>query len=389
MPDEPSSLTLDETPVIVERADLPALFAALQARGLRLVGPTVREGAIVYDEVASVDDLPIDYTDRQEAGRYRLERRGDAAVFGYAVGPHSWKRFLHPPSLRLWQATREDGRLHVRPEPHDMPRTAFIGVRACELHAIAIQDRVLMGGSYRDPAYTARRKSIFVVAVNCGQAGGTCFCASMGTGPQVESGYDLAVTELLDGAAHRFLVEVGTLEGADVLSAVPRHAASEDDRRAAARVVAETAAHMGRHLDTDDIHAVLTRDPEHPRWTEVATRCLTCGNCTMVCPTCFCTSVEDTTDLAGERAERWRRWESCFMTDYSYIHGGSVRTSAKSRYRQWLTHKLATWYDQFGTSGCVGCGRCITWCPVGIDLTEEVPALRLRPANEPERGKEG
>jgi sulfhydrogenase subunit beta (sulfur reductase) len=373
MPEEPSEMPSEG---IVERAHLPHLFDALRARGYRLLGPTVREGAIVYDDVAGVDDLPIGYTDRQEAGRYRLERRGDAAVFGYAVGPQSWKRFLHPPSLRLWQATREVGGMRITPEPPDVPKTAFIGVRACELHAIAIQDRVLMGGAYRDPSYTARRAGIFVVAVNCGQAGGTCFCVSMGTGPQVESGFDLALTELLDGGSHRFLLEVGTPEGAEVLDAIPRRAATEEDRQAAARVVAETATHMGRQLDTADIHAVLTGHPEHPRWTEVATRCLTCGNCTMVCPTCFCTSVEDTTDLSGEHAERWRRWESCFMMDYSYIHGGSVRASAKSRYRQWLTHKLATWWDQFGTSGCVGCGRCITWCPVGIDLTEEVPALR-------------
>jgi ferredoxin len=211
----------------------------------------------------------------------------------------------------------------------------------------------------------------------------------MKTGPRAESGFDLALTELLDGQSHRFLVEVGTPEGVEVLEAIPRHPASAEDLRTAAHVVAETAAHMGRQLETADVRAVLTRDPEHPRWAEVATRCLTCGNCTMVCPTCFCTSVEDSTDLAGEHAERWRRWESCFMLDYSYLHGGSVRTSTKSRYRQWLTHKLATWWDQFGTSGCVGCGRCITWCPVGIDLTEEVPALRatlpLLPQGEGER----
>jgi ferredoxin len=387
MPDEHSPAA-DEL-ALIERDDLPRLFEALRGQGFRLLGPTVREGAIVYDDVAGVEDLPIGWTDHQEAGRYRLERRGDAAVFGYAVGPQSWKRFLHPPSLRLWQATREDGQLQITPEPQDVPKTAFIGVRACELHAIAIQDRVLLGGAYRDAAYAARRANIFVVAINCGQAGGTCFCVSMGTGPQVERGFDLALTELLDDAGHRFLVEVGTPEGAEILAMVPRYAASAPDREAAARVIAETTAHMGRQLETADIHAVLTRDPEHPRWAEVATRCLTCGNCTMVCPTCFCTSVEDTTDLAGEHAERWRRWESCFMVDYSYIHGGNVRATPKSRYRQWLTHKLATWIDQFGTSGCVGCGRCITWCPVGIDMTEEVPALRTAPVRAPEHGEEG
>jgi ferredoxin len=96
----------------------------------------------------------------------------------------------------------------------------------------------------------------------------------------------------------------------------------------------------------------------------------------MACPTCFCTTVDDVTDLTGSQAVRSRRWDSCFSMDFSYIHGGSVRSSGASRYRQWLTHKLASWQDQFGASGCVGCGRCITWCPVGIDLTEEVEAIR-------------
>jgi sulfhydrogenase subunit beta (sulfur reductase) len=382
MPREGSSnaVAIGDT-VIVGRADLHHLLDALHARGYQVLGPTVRERAIVYDELTSIEDLPIGYTDRQEAGSYRLERRDDGALFGYAVGPHSWKRYLHPPSLRLWQAERRDGGFHITPEPLEAVRTAFLGVRACELHAIAIQDRVLLGGAYADPAYAARRGSIFIVAVNCGQAGGTCFCVSMGTGPKATAGFDLALTELMDDGQHRFLMEVGTQAGLEVLRAVPHHPASEADVQAAKRVVEATAAHMGRHMETDGIHDVLTRDPEHPRWAEVATRCLTCGNCTMVCPTCFCTAVEDVTDLSGERAERWRRWDSCFTMDFSYIHGGSVRASSKSRYRQWLTHKLATWIDQFGTSGCVGCGRCITWCPVGIDITEEVQALRA-PADE-------
>ena len=131
-----------------------------------------------------------------------------------------------------------------------------------------------------------------------------------------------------------------------------------------------------RNIDTTGIKELLYQNFEHPRWDNVAGRCLTCANCTMVCPTCFCTTVEDVTDVTGDHAERWRRWDSCFTQSFSYIHGGSVRTSAKSRYRQWMTHKLASWIDQFGSSGCVGCGRCITWCPVGIDITEEVRAIR-------------
>ncbi|HMA36651.1 MAG TPA: 4Fe-4S dicluster domain-containing protein [Chloroflexia bacterium] len=371
--------------VVVQRADLHQLFDALRAQGYQILGPTIRDGAIVYDELATVEDLPIGWTDVQEGGTYRIKRRADAALFGYNVGPHSWKRYLHPPVLRLWGARREPGQgWQIVDAPEDtLPRRAFLGVRACELHAIGIQDRVFLGGSYVDPAYQARRAGVFMIAVNCGQAAATCFCTSMGTGPGVPPGYDLALTEVLDATHHYFVVDIGTAAGAEVMGAVTCVPAQAAERETAAQIVATTAAQMGRTLDTTGIKELLYANLEHPRWDDVASRCLSCGNCTQVCPTCFCTSVEDVTDLAGQEATRTRTWDSCFTTDFSYIHGGAVRPSPKARYRQWMTHKLATWIDQFDTSGCVGCGRCITWCPVGIDLTAEVRAIRATPASPP------
>jgi sulfhydrogenase subunit beta (sulfur reductase) len=361
---------------VIERSDLGYLFDVLARRGYLLLGPTVRDGAIVYDEIASVDELPAGWTDQQGPGSYRLVRRDDCALFGYTVGPQSWKRNLHPPALRLWSGSRDGAGFQIEAEAETSQKMALIGVRSCELHAIGIQDRVFLGGPYVDPHYKVRREGLFIVAVNCGQAGGTCFCVSMGTGPEVTSSYDLALTEVLDGGKHFFVVRAGTSEGEEVLSELPQREASTQEREAARNVVARTATQMGRSMDTVGLKELLYGNIDHARWEEVATRCLTCGNCTQVCPTCFCTSVEDVTDLTGERAERWRRWDSCFTTDFSYIHGGSVRSSPKSRYRQWLTHKLASWHDQFDTLGCVGCGRCITWCPVGIDITEEVKAIR-------------
>jgi formate hydrogenlyase subunit 6/NADH:ubiquinone oxidoreductase subunit I len=332
--------------------------------------------------------LPAGWTDHQEAGRYRLERRDDAALFGFAVGPQSWKRFLHPPVETLWTMRQGEG-VTVSSAITTTPRFAFLGVRACEIHAIAIQDRVLRDGPYPDAAYAMRRQDAFIVAVNCGQAGGTCFCVSMRTGPKADSGFDLALTELLDGDGHQFLVEVGSEAGAELLESVPHHPAAEAHHAAAAAAVARAANHMGRSLDTDGIKELLQSNLDHPRWDDVAQRCLTCGNCTMVCPTCFCTTVEDHSDLTGASAERVRTWDSCFTVDFSYLHGGSVRSTARSRYRQWMTHKLASWFDQFGSSGCVGCGRCITWCPVGIDITQEAAAIRSTPNAGKETQHEG
>ena len=195
----------------------------------------------------------------------------------------------------------------------------------------------------------------------------------------METGFDLALTELIEEGRHLFVVEVGSAAGQNLVRDLPHRPASEEEISAADRVMAKTAGQMGRTLDTSGLKELLQTNSNHPRWDEVAARCLTCGNCTNVCPTCFCTTIEDTTDLSGSTAERVRRWDSCFTLHFSFIHGGSVRSSARSRYRQWITHKLAHWIDQFGSSGCVGCGRCITWCPVGIDITEEAAAIRAAP----------
>jgi ferredoxin len=354
---------------------LADLLRALREHDYQLVGPTIRDGAIVHAEIHGIEDLPAGWTEIQEAGRYRLEPREDGALFGFAVGPQSWKQFFFVPSLRLFTIRKTADGFAVEPERASRPKLALIGARSCDLHAIEVQDRTFFHGPFVDADYASRRKDLFVVAVNCGQAGGTCFCVSMNTGPRATGGFDLALTELA-GERHRFVVEPGSEQGWQMLQRVHVEEAPPEDVRQAESVVAHTARSMGRTMETTGIKELLYRNAEHPRWDDVAQRCLACTNCTLVCPTCFCGSVEDVSDLSGETAERWRRWDSCFTLEHSYLHGGSIRSSIRSRYRQWLTHKVASWIDQFGTSGCVGCGRCITWCPVGIDITEEVGAIR-------------
>lgn len=361
--------------IVLSLDGLQALLDALRQQGRRVVGPTVSDNAIIYDDIGSVADLPRNVGDAQEPGRYQLRERDDGALFGYAVGPQSWKKFLHNPLQRLWRAARRGNDVAIEVEAPEPGHFAFIGVRACELNAIAIQDRVLMGGDYVDPHYKARRDGVFLVAVNCSDPAGTCFCVSMKAGPRATGGFDLALTELIADGAHEFLVEAGTGAGAEILAQLPSRPATQADIDAAEAIVAKAAASMGRQMPDEDVPALLMRNLQHPRWEEVAQRCLSCANCTMVCPTCFCTSVEEQGDLAGVESSRMRRWDSCFTMDYSYIHGGSVRPDVASRYRQWMTHKLSTWHEQFGTSGCVGCGRCIAWCPVGIDITQETWAI--------------
>ena len=348
------------------------LFSLLRERGYTVIGPTVDQKAIIYAEVRSIDDLPRGFTEEQSPGKYRLKQREDDALFGYVVGPHSWKQYLFPPQATITKAKQTDKGWQFQTVEDDPPKYAFLGVRACELAAMRVQDRVFLSGTYVDPIYQRRRNDAFIIAVNCTQAAPTCFCTSMDTGPRCTSGFDLALTELPTG----FVIESATAEGAEIIAALETDAVTIQHLQAAQAVRHQAVAQIERKLDTTDIRETLLSNLDHPRWDDVAQRCLSCANCTMVCPTCFCNSVDEVSDLSGDNVRRERSWDSCFNVGFSYMNGGNVRDNIRSRYRQWLTHKLASWIDQFGTSGCVGCGRCITWCPVGIDLTEEVAAIR-------------
>lgn len=374
------------THVSFPKSELQFLLDALRQAGYRVVGPHPGQGAIVYEDLDSINDLPLGLLDEQDGGYYRLKAEESAGYFDHVVGPHSLKNFLFPPRETVQELTLDDAGWQSRTPVDDGPPLAVIGVRGCDLAALAVQDRVFLEGAYVDPGYRARRERLCLVAVNCRRAAATCFCHSMRTGPAAGEGADLVLTELDDC----FVLRIGTDRGAEMIAATGWSPSSLDDIQSARQVSVDLERHMSqrasapvaadqprpRELDTTDIRNLLLGNLDHPRWQEVAQRCLACANCTMVCPTCFCSTVEEVADLTGEHVTRERSWASCFSSEHTYTSSGVVRPTISAQYRQWLTHKLASWIDQFGTSGCVGCGRCITWCPVGIDLTEEVAAMR-------------
>ena len=365
----------------IEISAVQSLIDALRKLNYKVIGPTQRNGSIVYEEITSANQLPQGWGAEQRPGFYRLRKRDDAAMFGYSVGPHSWKKFLFAPELTLFSAFRHSKSFSLS-NPGDGEKSrkaeklAFLGVRSCELRAIEIQDKVFDGQQYHDPHYLQVREQLFVVAVNCSSPSETCFCSSMDTGPNISKPFDLALTEICHADDHYFVVESGSQRGENLLQGLKHRPATTQEVAQGEAVIERARSLIKRKLDTRGIKELLYQNVDHPEWEKVGDRCLSCTNCTMVCPTCFCNTIEDSTDLAGSEAVRTRKWDSCFTMDFSYIHGGSIRSSTKARYRQWMTHKLASWIDQFGVSGCVGCGRCITWCPVGIDITDEARVIR-------------
>ena len=361
--------SLPDHPLFLPLAQLPSLVAQLMADGYQCLGPTAENGAIVMRPLDSPDGLPRGLQAEQAPGRYRLTQDPQQRYFAWANGPQAIKPHLFAPRESLWRTQRtEQGRLQFIAVEAPAPKLALIGVRACDLAALALQDAHFLRGDQPDAHYARRREQLFLVAVQCAVPGATCFCASTGDGPTPTTGYDLALTELADG----FVTVAGNTKGAAVLSALNLPPASQqqiDDARQQGQVA---AAAQTRSLPSRNLRDTLMSQLEHPRWDEVAARCLACGNCTAVCPTCFCHAETDEPGLDGQSSEHARMWDSCFGETHGHLHGFNVRPDIRSRYRQWLTHKLATWHDQYGRSGCVGCGRCIAWCPAEIDLTEEV-----------------
>ncbi len=352
---------------------LQTLIDALKNSGRQCIGPQVQNGAIVYDVLEDSNQLPWGAVEKQSPGKYRLEQTDQQQkAFSWVNGPQAIKPILFKSQETLWKVEHnEDGKLSFKSSEVQVSPLAIIGVRPCDISAMLIQDKVFVGDQYVEDRYKARRENLFIVAVNCTRSSDNCFCVSAGGDTKATSNFDIVMTEIENG----FIIEAGSSAGQSILEDLSLSLAADDQIKTANNLVKSAAESQTKTLPAKNLRDVLIENMDHPLWDEIASHCLSCGNCTQVCPTCFCHEERDRPNLDGSGSEHERVWDSCFTKVHSYLHGKPVRAKTSERYRQWLTHKLGSWFDQFGTSGCVGCGRCITWCPVGIDITEEATAI--------------
>ena len=353
---------------------LQKLLDELLSKGYSCIGPQVRDDAIVYDELQSVEQLPQSYSDKQSPGCYSLTKNISTKFFDWANGPQAIKPLLFAPREKIWNSRQSaEGKISFETtEPEIKPR-AIIGIRACDIAAMKIQDQHFLQQEFIDPYYKARRDKLLLIAVNCSQPAETCFCHSTGDGPFVDDGSDIVLTEL----EHGFLVAAQTDQGEKILGGLSLHDCT-DEQIKESELIESTASKQNRQLPKFDIKSRLFNELNNEAWHTIASKCLSCGNCTSVCPTCFCHGEIEVPELDGKSSAHYREWDSCFSQGHSYIHGITIRSETSQRYRQWLTHKFASWHEQYGRSGCVGCGRCITWCPVGIDVTESLKHFEER-----------
>lgn len=346
---------------LIPKEEIFKLLELLFEEGYDVVAPVLRDGVICLEEISSPEEIARWVQEEQKKGSYRVIE--GELFFGYVHGYDSVKRFLHPPRMSLMRITpdlRQEFLLKKK-------RYAFIALRGCDLKAVEILDDVFLGG-LKDPYYASLREEAFIVALNCPKPSSTCFCTSMGTGPEVRGGYDVLLSEIGRG----FLIRAGSERGEEIVSRLEGREAGEEELREERKVIERAESIIRRRVRTEGLPEKLLERIGSPLWDEIGKRCLACGSCAMVCPTCFCYEVLDEVSLDGAESLRERRWDVCFRESFSAIHGVPLRGSISSRYRQWLMHKFSYWVGQFGKFGCVGCGRCVTWCPVGIDITEEV-----------------
>jgi len=274
------------------------------------------------------------------------------------------KKALLPQKEKLFEF-KKDGKRTSAEHLFSYQKKIVFGIRPCDLNAVLVNDRVFLHFGINDSFYEHNRKHVLFIALQCTKAGENCFCTSLGTNKP--KGFDLLLTPMENG----FFVETGSAEGKKILKQFPSFFSETKKKKPNYRIVCKNS------IPKKDWHALLEKQFNNPVWKRTAERCLSCGSCTQVCPTCFCFSVEDSfNDFSLRDSARYRELDSCFLLQFSRVAGGLIfREARDARLKQFVNHKYDYFPKNHGVIGCVGCGRCISACPVKISISEILNAV--------------
>lgn len=358
---------LSHSAYYVMGAQAPAAIFKNIPEDHQVIGPVEQKWAVNLAPVSSASALATGVGAEEKRASYRLTREPGNSDLSGARPMNSPKSFNFLSREPLLTAERINGETRFETPAIETRKKAFFGLHSCDIAGLFVMDRTF-SKRYGDPAYDSRRENTLVIGVGCSKPGANCFCSTFDTGPDLKSGFDIGLTWLGD----KYLVEVATEAGERIVSALPKEPAGPDAMRERDKKTADARRSMTKAFDLKKALTVLNDNYDHPYWNEPSERCLSCGNCINVCPTCYCYRVVDETSLDGKTATRTRVWDACQHLEFSAVHGGNFRPERVDRIRQWVNHKINWTIEQYGVSGCVGCGRCITWCPTAIDITEPV-----------------
>jgi sulfhydrogenase subunit beta (sulfur reductase) len=306
------------------------------SRNYTVIGPVKKQDQYVFTELDEDDRLELDYP--------------------RTILP--LKKYLVPSSELMFKLGGEKVEA-VLPQT----RYAFVGLHICEINAIKRLDMVL----HDDPYYKARRDNMLVIGVSC-KPTDECFCQSMEANVLPEGVCDIFLKEDGDG----YTALAGSEAGRRLLSG---HRFQPSDKKI---LKVKVEYDDKKHVDLEKVWANMVKNYSSPLWDEMAKVCLGCANCTVVCPLCYCYDVQDITAVSPENPERHKCWDSCTLLNFATVTGGhKFRKDIKSRFKNIYTHKFKSYVDEFSVTACVGCGRCITFCPAGINMKANLERLEV------------
>ncbi|KPK76815.1 MAG: hypothetical protein AMJ79_05320 [Phycisphaerae bacterium SM23_30] len=303
------------------------------------------------------DDLVVDF------GRIQ---NGAQACLEFSNTNEPAKKLFFPQAETLFSYTGSDAAQVSELKP-EKPRIIF-GMRPCDAKSLSLLDAVFDGPDYKDPYYIVKRKNTTIFTLACRRPRSNCFCDSLGIGPFSKKDTDVFMADLGD----RYVFEPITPGGADILNKIPGlENARPTDAERLKNLRSEAESKVARKVDLDNLPEKLARIFDHPFWDGIHQKCLGCGICTYLCPTCHCFDIVD--EQKDDKGRRIRIWDSCSYPTFTLeASGHNPRATGKERMRQRLMHKFRYFVENYGEIACVGCGRCINHCPVGSDLIREI-----------------